>query len=341
MANCDHEFLKFNGEIRLTDARRNELRASRDAIRDTILAQFKTNGITIVPTFRSQGSFVMDTIINPSYEDEFDLDLGVYFIGDQAPEERPAPDAFHAAILDAVKDQTHEVFDKDTCVRVRYVRQYHVDLPIYYRSYTHPELAHKKDGWIWSDPLEFIQWFESHTQSGFRIDYLLQEALRPDYERWKEDMRKSDDQLRRMVRYAKAWADEQGKGDMPAGVCLTILVANNFIRDGNDDAAFLRTMQRMHAALSRQFECLRSTTPKGEDLFAKYADEQRQYFMDRLRALCVDGERALDADMNHESCALWRKHFGTRFQCTEPPRVKEAAKPLATVIGTQARPYRW
>jgi hypothetical protein len=154
-------------------------------------------------------------------------------------------------------------------------------------------------------------------------------------------MRKSDDQLRRMVRYAKAWADEQGKGDMPAGVCLTILVANNFIRDGNDDAAFLRTMQRMHAALSRQFECLRSTTPKGEDLFAKYADEQRQYFMDRLRALCVDGERALDADMNHESCALWRKHFGTRFQCTEPPRVKEAAKPLATVIGTQARPYRW
>lgn len=341
MANCDYEFRKFNGAIRLTDARRSELRASRNAIRDTILSQFKTNGISIVPAFRSQGSFVMDTIVNPVNENEFDLDLGVYFIGDQAPDERPAPEAFHAAILDAVKDQTHEVFDKDTCVRVRYVRQYHVDLPIYYRSYTHPELAHKKNGWTWSNPLEFIEWFEGHTRSGFRIDLLLQEALRPDYDKWKEDIRKNDDQLRRMVRYAKAWADEQGKDAMPAGVCLTILVANNLVRDTNDDAAFLKTMQRMRDALDLRFECLRPTTPQGEDLFANYTDEKRQYYMDRLRGLVADGERAFNANMNHESCALWRKHFGGRFTCTEPPRVKEAATPLATVIGTQARPYRW
>jgi hypothetical protein len=341
MANCDHEFRKFNEEIRLTDARRNDLRSSRNAIRDTILARFKTNGITVMPTFRSQGSFVMDTIINPAHEDEFDLDLGIYFIGDQTPEDRPTPAAFHDAILDAVKDQTHEVFDKDTCVRVRYVRQYHVDLPIYYRSYTHPELAHKKDGWTWSDPLEFIDWFESHTRSGFRIDYLLQEALQPDYERWKEDMRKNDDQLRRMVRYAKAWADEQGKGDMPAGVCLTILVTNNFVRDGNDDTAFLRTMQRLYMTLTKRFECIRPTTPKGEDLFANYTGEMRQFFMDRLQALVIDGEQAIVANLNYESCARWRKHFGVRFPCTDPPRVKEDAKPLVSVIGTQTRPYRW
>ncbi len=341
MANCDYEFRTFNGAIRLSDARREELRASRNAIRDTILAQFKTNGVSVMPAFRSQGSFVMDTIINPVYEEEFDLDMGVYFIGDQAPDERPTPEAFHMAILDAVKDQTHEVFDKDTCVRVRYVRQYHVDLPIYYRSYTHPELAHKKNGWIWSNPLEFIEWFEGRAQSGFQIDYMLQESLRPDFEQWKEDIRKNDDQLRRMVRYAKAWADEQGKADMPAGVCLTILVANNFVRDGNDDAAFLRTTQRMLQTLNVQFECLRPTTPQGEDLFASYTEEQQQYFMDRLRALVNDGERALNADMNHESCALWRKHFGTRFPCTEPVRVEEVAKPLVTVIGTQTKPYRW
>ncbi|MBS1570556.1 MAG: hypothetical protein JST45_14095 [Bacteroidetes bacterium] len=340
MANCDYEFRKFNGVIRLTDARRAALRASRNAIRDTILNRFEANGVPTRPTFRSQGSLVMDTIINPLGENEFDLDLGVYFIGDLAPEDRPAPEAFHAAIFAAVKDQTNEVVDKDTCVRVRYVRQFHVDLPIYYRSYTHPELAHKKEGWIWSNPLEFIEWFEGHTRSGFRIDYLVQEALRPDYDKWKEDMRKSDDQLRRMVRYAKAWADDQGKDDMPAGVCLTILVTNNLVRDTNDDAAFLRTMQRMLDALDLRFECLRPTTPKGEDLFANYTDEKRQNFMVRLRALVADGERAINANLNHESCALWRKHLGNRFPATEPTQLKEV-KPLITVIGTQARPYRW
>ncbi|MBL8000430.1 MAG: hypothetical protein JNL05_00595 [Flavobacteriales bacterium] len=341
MANCTLEFNQFNKAIRLSDDRRNSLRQSRNAIQATIERQFTTNGITILPTFRSQGSFVMDTIVNPVGENEFDLDLGVYFIGDENRDERATPHAYHAAILEAVKDQTHEVFDKDTCVRVRYVRQYHVDLPIYYRSYSHPDLAHKKDGWTESNPLEFIEWFESHTRSGFRMDYLIQEALRPDYERWKEDMRKTDDQLRRLVRYVKAWADEQGKDDMPAGVCLTILVVNNFVRDGNDDAAFLRTMQRMFSTLNQRFECHRPTTPQGEDLFANYSDAQRQYFMGRLRALVFDGERAFNATMNHEACALWRKHLGVRFPCTEPPRLKEEAKPLVKVIGSQAKPYRW
>ncbi len=98
-----------------------------------------------MPEFKAQGSFVMDTIVNPIDED-FDLDDGVYFIGDLAPHERPEPTAFHQAIYDAVKDQTNEVYDKDTCVRVRYTKGYHIDLPIYYRSYIHPELAHKSDG---------------------------------------------------------------------------------------------------------------------------------------------------------------------------------------------------
>lgn len=339
MANCNHEFDQFNKKIRLSDEKRSSLRQSRNAIRDTIERQFTTNGITILPTFRSQGSFVMDTIIDPIEDNEFDLDLGVYFIGDESREERATPEAYHAAILEAVKDQTHEVFDKDTCVRVRYVRKYHVDLPIYYRSYTHPDLAHKKEGWTESDPLEFIEWFEGHTRSGFRIDYLLQEALRPDYEKWKEDVRKTDDQLRRLVRYAKAWADHHGKDDMPAGVCLTILVTKYHVRDVNDDTAFQRTMARVYDALNRTFECLRPTTPVGQDLFANYPSEKRQYFMDRLHALVVDAARAMNSDRSHEACALWRKHFGVRFPYIPPAEVHERVKPLATVVGPSAKPY--
>ncbi|MBP6390548.1 MAG: hypothetical protein KA175_02890 [Flavobacteriales bacterium] len=337
MAHTHKEFRQFNTEIRLNDSKRDDLRRSRNAVRETILSQFKTNGIPM-PQFKAQGSFVMDTIVNP-IDYDFDLDLGVYFIGDLAPEERPDPKDFHEAVLQAVKDQTHEVYDKDACVRVRYAKKYHIDLPIYYRSYTHPELAHKKDGWIWSDPLEFIAWFEGKTDSGFRIDYLLQEALRLDYDKWKEDIRKNDVPLRRVVRYLKAWADFQGKEEMPGGICLTILAAEHYVRDVNDDAAFHRTIERVYSSLQAKYQCLRPTTPVGEDLFARCTATQRDYFMSRLQALVHDGRKALDADSWTEACSLWQKHFGDRFPCPEPTQVKEMVKPLAATIGTATKPY--
>ena len=70
--------------------------------------------------FQTQGSFIMDTIIKPIIED-FDLDDGVYFQGNQSPEERPAPQIFHDWVINAVdKDNDYEkVTDKPTCVRVR------------------------------------------------------------------------------------------------------------------------------------------------------------------------------------------------------------------------------
>ncbi len=187
--------------------------------------------------------------------------------------------------------------------------------------------------------MEFIVWFEDKARSGFRLDFLLQEGLRSEYQSWKEDIRKKDVQLRRVVRYLKAWADNQGKKDMPSGVCLTILAAENFVSDINDDNSFYRTIHRVYTTLQGRFVCLRPTTPKDEDLFASFTIAQRDFFMSRLWALVDDGGRAMQAALNPQACALWRKHFGDRFICMEPPRIKEAVKPLAAVVGNKTRPY--
>lgn len=335
MANCDNEFRKFNGKVRLSDEKRENLQVSRDACRATITSRFQKNGIPTMPEFQGQGSYVTDTITNPINGD-YDLDDGVYFIGLLSREERPSPVKFHEAIAQAVKDQTNEVTDKDTCVRVRYVAGYHIDLPIYYHSYEHPELAHKKKGWIPSDPLEFIEWFERRAGMTFDRSFLFEAAKDAERRKWAEDVRKSDVLLRRVVRYFKAWADNQGREKMPSGICLTILSTVNFVNRSNDDEAFLYTAAAMLKNLSAKFECIRPTTPVGEDLFAGYNTEQRQYFMDRLSKLVEDGWKAIESPNNNEACALWRKHFGNRYECVDAS--KETG--FATSLGNLAKPAK-
>lgn len=338
MANCNKEFHDFNQVIRLTDAKRENLRTSRDACRETITNRFQKNGIETMPEFQGQGSYVTDTITNP-IKGDYDLDDGVYFIGDRTADQRATPEQFHKAIVAAVQDQTNEVTDKDTCVRVRYAAGYHIDLPIYYASYLHPELAHKKKGWILSDPLEFIEWFEHRAGTSFNRAFLLEAAKEPELRKWAEDVRKDDVQLRRIVRYFKAWADNQGRDKMPSGICLTILATVNFAVRSNDDEAFFHTAAAMLKKLSVTFECLRPTTPVGDDLFAGYTHEQRNYFMDRLAALVHDGWNAIEAPYTSEACAIWRKHLGGRYKCVEPVKDPAFAVSLGN-LAKQAKPYR-
>lgn len=338
MANCNKEFHDFNHAIRLTDAKRENLRLSRDACRNTIINRFQKNGIETMPEFQGQGSYVMDTITNPISGD-YDLDDGVYFIGDRTAGQRPTPEQFHKAIVAAVQDQTNKVTDKDTCVRVRYAAGYHIDLPIYYASYLHPELAHKSKGWILSDPLEFIEWFEQRAGTNFNRSFLLEAAKEPELRKWAEDVRKSDVQLRRVVRYFKAWADYQGRDKMPSGICLTILATVNFAGRSNDDEAFFQTAAAMLKSLSAKFECLRPTTPIGENLFAECSAEHRKFFMDRLTALVEDGWKAMEASYTSEACPIWRKHLGERYKCVEPARDPAFAVSLGN-LARPAKPYR-
>ena len=105
MANLDHLFKKFNQSIKLTDEKRNILMNLRDSLRDRMKINFmqipyEQRGMMEL-YFQTQGSIIMDTIINPILED-YDLDDGVYFQGKLKPEERPLPSVFHTWVLNAV-----------------------------------------------------------------------------------------------------------------------------------------------------------------------------------------------------------------------------------------------
>lgn len=310
MANNHDQFVAFNDTIELSKTKKDTLNGNRKALRSTIKKYFDDNKPNeIKPKFRSQGSFVMKTTVNPIARKSddgkkdlynYDIDDGVYFVGDEEVKDRKSIDTYHNWIYDAVKDHTGEGAEKrNTCVRVLYADGHHIDLPIYYKlnkDNSIPELAHKSKGWIDSDPKEFYEWFNDRASN----------------------------QLRRIVRYLKAWCDyrnfKNSSVKMPSGFIMTILATENISYDTRDDIAFKNTLENIQKKIDKdhggKFECKRPTTPKGEDLFSDFSDTRKDNFLSQLSSFINSAQQATNGKNQKESCLKWQKHFGDRFSCS-------------------------
>lgn len=317
MANCNTIFQEYNKSIKLDDNKRAELIRFRDNLRLRVQKGYLSISSAFNHQhrldFQSQGSFVMDTIIKPTRED-YDLDDGIYFFGSLKDNQRPAPTEFHKWVVGAI-DQGHDdiekIIDKDTCVRVQYKSGFHIDLPIYYAERLDtPDLADKVKGWTLSHPIEFIAWFENKINSGFQKSFLYETRMFAEYEKWSADIRKYDHQLRRIVRYLKAWGDLR-RAEMPCGLIFTILAANNYHPHERDDISLKETLVKIQHTLKKNFVCERPTTPEGEDLLKTYQNEST--FMNSLDQFVENAKKALEEENQKKSCSHWQKSLGERF----------------------------
>jgi hypothetical protein len=346
MADCNELFKHFNDAIRLNESKREILRLVRNSLRERMQQRFKEIPASELPNhslkFQTQGSFIMDTIIAPK-DDDFDLDDGVYFLGNLTEDKRASTEIFHKWVLFAVGENENyaSVIDKDTCVRVIYKKEkFHIDLPIYYLAGNNdPDLAHKVTNWTLSNPIDFIGWFENKAQSGFQKGFLFETSLRPKYEKWLTDIRKNDVQLRRLVRYLKVWADNL-RGDMPPGIVMTILVGENYVAHERDDIALRDTLLKIKDFLAANGgKCPRPTAPVGEDLFEGYSDTKKKYFLDRLDSFINSANQAIASPNQKDACLKWQNHLTERFPCSmakdEIEGVKKFVKPA--VIGDTAK----
>ena len=306
MADLNETFIEFNGVIALSTPKKDELRKSRNAIRKDIETYFEKNRDKHTVKFKGQGSFSMNTTILPD-SGEYDVDDGVYIFGKE--EDKPLVATAHSWIVKAVENRTGQnTIDKNTCVRVQYAKNYHVDLPIYYKttdsnneyfydSVDVPELAHKSKDWIESDPYAFKLWFDEKA--------------------------KDKNQLKRIVRYLKAWTDNKRHLNLPNGMIFTILAVNNYVAKDRDDEAFLETLKAIQKSIDdtrhnwASYECKRPTIDKTENLLAKYSSETRKKsFLDALDSLITSGKQAIEAKSKKDACSKWQKHLGDRFPCS-------------------------
>ncbi len=330
MAVLHKEFIKFNKEIKLTSSRKEKLKTSRKDIKKKIRKWFKDNKPDeLQPKFHGQGSFEMNTGVNPIPEKDgdttllkFDLDFGIYFIEKEDEDNKQSIDTWHNWVYKAVEDHTNKKpVRKTTCIRVIFSDGHHIDLPIYYKLEDVIELAHWSKNWIESDPKEFYEWFNN-----------LKNA-----------------QLERIVRYLKAWKNYRELNNtnlkLPSGFELTILAANNYVEDDNDDKAFREIVRKINTELNKTngFKCLRPTTPKDEDVFADYSTTRKNNFLSTLKSLLNDLDRAKDEKNFKKASEILRDNqFGDRFPLGADKDEEEKSNNLGKSLGAAAitpKPY--
>lgn len=294
----DKEFKDFNRTVRLDQTKRDKLKTHRKSLRKRIREHFDEEGWQ-KPSFASQGSFPLETNVNPirvkdaddNWIEEYDLDDGVYFI---CPEEdREYAKTYHERILEAVDGHTKEAQAKASCVRVIYSDGHHVDLPIYWmpEDGTTPQIGRSNQGYTDSDPKEFKEWVEARIAAT-----------------------KNTGQLRRVIRYLKAWKNFQEIEDanlrLPPGVTLTILACDNLVEAENDDESFRETLRAILEALTEDFACHRPTTPTDEDLLEAFS---KQRVLKAFERAVDNADEADEAESKSAACEAWRNVFGDRF----------------------------
>lgn len=289
MANLNKLFGLFNNDITLSSKKKDDLRKGRNALRDKIRNKFEEKNRT-KPKFHGQGSFMMKTTINPiNKDDEYDLDDGVYIqeYSDVDKDKWPSASTVHTWILDAVDEHTsNPPMNKNTCVRVIYAKNYHIDLPAYIVKDDVAYLAHKSSGWIESDPKAFTKWFVGKVNE-------------------------EGEQLRSLVKYLKAWKDYKSV-DLK-GIEITILVGNNFYpAENRDDLSLLGTVTNIINELEDNFECKKPVGQK-EDLFDEASETKKNSIMNSLKKLRDNLQESINKDDEEEASKIMMKCFGSRF----------------------------
>lgn len=299
MANTNTLFKQFDEKIKLTEPKKEELRTSRDAIREDVerwlLDNEKGNS-----RFCLQGSFAMNTTVNPINSDEFDIDYGVYLLKFEETEKSawPIPDTVHNWILSAVSNRTSKTpINKNACVRVSYGHGYHVDIPIYIEQDGVTYLANRSEGWLPSDASGFVKWLN--------------------------DKKDADGQLVRIIRYLKRWKDYR---DVPLkGIEITIMTANYFSpANTRDDDAIRYTVEAILASLRTSFTCIKPVIPY-EDMFVDVSSSKKESILNELDVLLDNLQKASDASDEGTAADYLRTVFGDSFPKGESSQNKAAS----------------
>lgn len=306
MANLEKEFNEFWDKIKLSDSKEDNLREKRRKIKDSIIDYFKDREDYCMPELLLQGSMAMHTTINPLDED-YDIDCGVYIkpkeIDYKEQSTWPNIKELHDIVADACKAQNRTIDTlKDTCVRVKYADEFHIDFPIYIKDWDDENfisrLAHKKDGWIKSNALANTKYYlEQKDEKG--------------------------DNLRYIVMFLKAMVDYQNyiengiKTDI-SGFELTMMACRDYTTDGcaGLDTIWHKTIEEM-LKKCRDFDESLKKPVTGDELWKDKTQAEKKSFIKLLEYAQEKTRKAIQTQSEKEASELYREIFGDRFPLAE------------------------
>lgn len=318
----------YNEHVRLKDERKI-LAGYRDTNLERLNQGLNAMGEEDETTYahpidhRNQGSYAMHTL-NQHPDKAYDIDVAIIFRAADLP--ALAGDA-RKHIEKAFK-HTGVAFSqppeaRTNAVTVWYAEGYHIDFAIY-RQFVNPVgvtiLEHAGADWKVADPEAITTWFND-TVHRFSPSLAAGAAV-------------PDGQMRRIVRWLKAFAKSRSSWKLPGGLIISTLVAECYRPNwSRDDIALYDTMRVIRDRLAISQEVQNPIFPD-QQLTSK--DEYRNQivrFKDKL-------DRALEelAVLSDSACspsqAMRAWHWVFQYEFWKEESAEEASKTSILSIGT-------
>jgi len=258
-----------------------------------------------------QGSYKFATQLRPLMEnEEFDIDLGIYFQWSGQPDDGNfTPLQLKRMVQERLEQYAQEQSDikkvalpKMRCNRIHYGENFHIDVPVYHldSSRNARALATQNDEWEDSDPKLIYLWFKKQVPEETRS------------------------QVRRLIRYLKAWAIlniKEGEG-RPSAILLTVLVSESYKRlssseTASEDEALAGILKLILDRLKDDQKVCNPVNTK-EILSERLGEQGFLKFIDHLQKFGDLATRAVAASTEVEAFTLWSNVYEHFFPWPEP-----------------------
>jgi hypothetical protein len=318
----------------LMEARRHLRAGLRKCLRTEVAKLTRNQVADVAPKFVTQGSVSYKTLNKPCRPpQQADLDDGIYlplsYVQDQGQPAAAADTLFAAVAACASQVAAENGWAVNTqnarCTRVEVSDSMHIDIPLYSipddefsvlrEAYDSAVLAKADRS---TEELEELDWAEVTSDRvllATRDEGWLPKDPRPIRE-WVRDMvEEKGEQLRRVMRYVKAWRDYQTwEGEDPKSIMLMVAAAVSFDEkiDRRDDLALLATVRGMADAVRGR---LPAPWDQNEDLASRLDDEPglRDTVATRLQTFASAIDYAINvAHTAQAACLKLREVLGSR-----------------------------
>lgn len=251
----------------LLDARTKLREGLRSCLRNEVQKLVEDRSTSVRPKFVTQGSFSYKTINKPCRSpQQADLDDGIYlplsYVQDQGQPAEAAEALFGAVAACAEEVAAANGWSVETsnprCTRVIVSPYMHIDIPLY--SIPDTEFSRLIEARMLDSIKEGERTFSEQEEEDWddvasdrvllatRDEGWLAKDPRPIREWVKTAIEKKGEQLRRVMRYVKAWRDYQvWEGDDPKSIMLMVAVERAFENPilRRDDLALLTVVRGM------------------------------------------------------------------------------------------------
>lgn len=337
---CFHDKLDLTSEMRLYIA--NAKTEVRNRLRSGIPRVLRNRGFVAgvpEPRFFTQGSWAYRTLNAPARKpQQADCDDGCYLpLGFVSQTTRPsvASAVFFSAAEEALAELVEErgwrlVTDKHTCIRIVISSLAHIDIPLYgipdSQFLTLAKAAQQNYGYMTLD--EAVRKAERDAWTALPRDSVLLAHREKD---WMESdprpvkewfLRQVDihgEQLRRVVRYLKAYRDWKWPSGGPTSILIMAAAGPLFEqRERRDDLALVDVVTQLPGKLRQGVYNPIDSSESLTDRLGKDAVEDAAKGFEELERVL---RGALDAGNAAQACSWMVGEFGPRFP-DEPGRVR-------------------